>query len=1557
MSCKYIYNDRVFNSELELNDFLLQNGKLITKFGDIVFERSSVHNKVLDILDTVTQDTKAAQEAYKKAKEIYYQGDQEKEFKPPYVGVNQFLKGLKRNNKYLFPEFIPENFWNDRKQHWKENQFTEDEARILFEDPSNTHPILDNEFDACRAKIEQRWKNQALIGTEIHKILQIFFTEIKSGQNKGKLFGDMPDTFLTNVILPKHLDMKLVNPKAIQDTLNIARDLYDKIKTRFGDNCTFLPEFTITGKVDNPLNKDADTLLGMIDLLVVDNNGNAHIIDYKTSPHSIDKYSDAKKLAYTYQIAFYNRMLEKYGINVDNSEMLVMPLQLDNFREENGEYVYDGVKRIKEPQTNPDGSQTGTVVWQSLKNTVEQSKNIQDNINTIMPPAPLDNPTTEGILTTVQETLAKWFPNHVFNKKSIDIESVKKELEAAKALTPDHRGVWRYKDGPELIEATSETELINKVLESKNLAETYKSKLYTNIVTSMKQAIAKEDVNLLELPKIAQNRVGINPEWLKGKLSKYCNRNWQILDCPAVNELGIIIVQNKTSGQVDFLKISSSNINSSIKFKNNNKMLSGNFQNDIIEESKDDSLMLQGYRGNAELMETMLVINQLQNLFNKYTFVGAVEVINPRMGISMTAYNDELLYTFKKMCSFTDTQVNNIQYASRYKLAYNKFADIMRLGNYNNFTGSYRKFQGFETCLSMMDQSMEQNRDAKLLALDKLAQEMESKWNLNSSSISQFELNSKHISLYNAILLARAELQGITFRQQIKENDAWLESGNILKNGIGGLKIDNPGNLTSNTLNLLTKLTTEAYQNVRVELQSPKAKLQKLVEDVKRVKSFGRILEYTVGNQSDLYKNMTFMDSNGNFMFRRIEEMPTQEEKNLLTYVLTTINKNRFPFKTDEQLQEMRMQGSEEYYQVPLCVGSAESQASVGGMLNMLKSRLTLLNPKKAIKKAQDKIEGINRAEETSENERDLRRSAELFEMGVGFNRGEGSDRLDYIKSKGEDYFEHNLEVLCLRHIFAYSVKYNMDKVFPMMKAAMAHIANQGSMQNIEFKNDIQYLKDYIINKIKGESIIPLKYEVANEIIGQVKQAASFMILALSPVQMFYQGLQGLWTDIRLILQKPDIMEKGGESAFTFKNMKDSFASVYKDLFNTNRNTVNNLLNELYGLNDMDMNQYIDRIRSNIHGIFNLDRFFYKFASRPDFYNRMTIFGAQMRKDGCFKAHSVKDGKLVYDWKLDDRFSAFANNNIHHPDYNKQKGLYYAMAVQFVREHAMTQDGEEFKIGMPLPRAYTNKQAEAYKSLADDIYGYYSHEKKSLIHSMLAGSMFMQFKTFWTGKKNQYLGKGGVKLRGQWVQKEGYYYQIDENGNVRYDLEPTTENTGVPFYVWSGQWQEGICISVASIFSSASPSDWKNNFLQRWYNEDQMQRNAFRSNLKQLTYDLVLWLLVGAIASALMTNWMKELKEETKDSKDFSDAILLASANIACMSVKNSFLDFNFSDSLIEPMVTWTPLSLEWSGRTLKIIMNTAFGDQDLWDGIVCSSSALKQIKLGLDIIKPVDID
>jgi len=42
-----------------------------------------------------------------------------------------------------------------------------------------------------------------------------------------------------------------------------------------------------------------------------------------------------------------------------------------------------------------------------------------------------------------------------------------------------------------------------------------------------------------------------------------------------------------------------------------------------------------------------------------------------------------------------------------------------------------------------------------------------------------------------------------------------------------------------------------------------------------------------------------------------------------------------------------------------------------------------------------------------------------------------------------------------------------------------------------------------------------------------------------------------------------------------------------------------------------------------------------------------------MRGDGCFNAHKIKDGKLVYDWTEDSRFSEFAKGNTTHPKYKE----------------------------------------------------------------------------------------------------------------------------------------------------------------------------------------------------------------------------------------------------------------------------------------------------------------
>jgi hypothetical protein len=46
--------------------------------------------------------------------------------------------------------------------------------------------------------------------------------------------------------------------------------------------------------------RDDLSVLGRLDLLVIDEDGIPHIMDYKTSPKNYDDFVEAKKLTFTY---------------------------------------------------------------------------------------------------------------------------------------------------------------------------------------------------------------------------------------------------------------------------------------------------------------------------------------------------------------------------------------------------------------------------------------------------------------------------------------------------------------------------------------------------------------------------------------------------------------------------------------------------------------------------------------------------------------------------------------------------------------------------------------------------------------------------------------------------------------------------------------------------------------------------------------------------------------------------------------------------------------------------------------------------------------------------------------------------------------------------------------------------------------------------------------------------------------------------------------------------------------------------------------------------------
>lgn len=1558
MACTYDYKGHKFNSEFELDNFLLSTGRLFSKYGDIVFSKSNVHTSVIEILEKHSKDSQELREKYNKAKEAIIDGEITKEFNPPFIGVIKFLSGLRNSdNELLFPEFIEKEYWSRRFKDWEFNNFTDDEKELFFEG-KDTKPITSkNEQEFFKEKMLDRWKNQADIGTEVHKVLQKFFTTIKSGENQGKIFGSFDDNFLLNTVLPKEINPELLNSTNIKTALKLARELYSQITERFGENCTFYPEYVISGKANKEVEGKGDTILGKIDLLVIDEQGNAHVIDYKTSPKAYSDYSPAKKLAYTYQIAIYNRILERMNINVDNSEMLVFPIQLNNFRKEGEKYVFDECKPISESKTSSSGTKIEAVLLDSVKNRVETSFKISRNLQEFFPSITIDKVVSENLLKDVKEVMASWFPNQNNSSTTITDESIQKELEEADSLK-DKDGIYIHRIGKKEITADSPAELFKKVKEYRSFISSLRTRVTKNLVFALKGAINKEDPNI-EFPKIENSFKGINPDWLQYKLAKYCNLDWKLLECPEALELGIILLKNKSTGQLDVLRVCPSPLKDLKHIGGEDRtLLSGNFEPDIVQKSNSKSLMLPSLTGNIELMETMLVLNNLKSVFNKNTAIGTIEVINPYYGNSITASNEQLYYSFKTLDYHHPLKENNfkskqIKMASKYTLALNTFTQIMKLGEDKKWEGDFKQFKNFESCISMFDSSIDEAIEIKLEKLEKLRLQMEETWDLSSMTIDQYQLSTKYRQLYNAVIIAIADLKGISFKQQVSENDKWLESSLIFKNGISGLYQDNPGNTTSETLNLLTRLVTEAYQNVRQEMAEPLRTIRNLVSNLKQ--SQGSIFqEKIIGNEASLFQNLIDDTYENDLVFRRLDDPRlSPAEKAFLEYTLDVINKNRYP-QLVVNFDEMKKTGDIKYYRIPLAKGDLSSSITVDGLFKALKDKCKEILPTESLKRSRDAIEGVNRLEEKSDSEREANKSAQLFSIGVKFDRGEKESRLDYIKLKGKSYFEHNIETLLLQHIFSYSVKNNMDKVFPLLKAASIHLALQGANQNTIFNNDINYLKNFITNKIKNESIESAKMQLIGEVTNKLKGAASFSALALSPVQGLYQSLQGIWTDLKLIITKPDIAER---SAFTYDNIKDAFISVYSDMFvNTNTPTKCSLLNELYGLNDMDMNSYVEKTKTDNGGLLNLNRFLYKFSQRPDYYNRGTIFGAQMRRDGTWEAHTVIDNKLVYNFKEDKRFYAFSHDLVNHPDYQKQRSLYYVMAQQFVNEHTKYDDGTEFVLDLkkhpPLPRAYTNQQADSYKSLADDIYGYYTHEKKSLMNSYVLGSLILQFKTYWTGKKNQYLRKGGVYLRGEYVHEQingkYMYYVLDENSNITNEI--TDEDTGVPVIVWKGQWQEGIFITLADIFVD-NPANWGQNFVEKWNQSDEMLRNTYRSNIKAFLCDMILWLLGGSIIAALMSNWLKELKGELKDSTDIVDALKLSSASVITQAVKNSFLDFNMGNSLINPVTTINPLVFDWGKRTVSNLVNIVTGDTSAWDGIMNSFSASRAVKPGLDLL------
>lgn len=138
---------------------------------------------------------------------------------------------------------------------------------------------------------------------------------------------------------------------------------------------------------------------------------------------------------------------------------------------------------------------------------------------------------------------------------------------------------------------------------------------------------------------------------------------------------------------------------------------------------------------------------------------------------------------------------------------------------------------------------------------------------------------------------------------------------------------------------------------------------------------------------------------------------------------------------------------------------------------------------------------------------------------------------------------------------------------------------------------------------------------------------------------------------------------------------------------------------------------------------------------------------------------------------------------------------------------------------------------------------------------------------------------------------------------------------------------------------------FKEEWEELWNNPDDNLRLAYRSNLKQLAFDLIMLTVIGNLTSYVLGDWADDEEDEwRKDKGDQGKALDYMMANFIFKTFDNSFRDFNMIASIWDPMLDWQPFAFNTLWTNTSRMWDAAVGDADFSRSVIQSFSAGRQI-------------
>lgn len=818
--------------------------------------------------------------------------------------------------------------------------------------------------------------------------------------------------------------------------------------------------------------------------------------------------------------------------------------------------------------------------------------------------------------------------------------------------------------------------------------------------------------------------------------------------------------------------------------------------------------------------------------------------------------------------------------------------------------------------------------------------------------------------LYMDMLQAASKLVGYEYVSETSYEEASMD---IMKRGaIQHNMIENTGGFTSKTLNIYTEALQRYTITLKTTMYSDVELIRDAVNELKRDKDYNWIKERTVGQQASIYENL-WMFTGDNLVMKDPEDMSnnlTPAERKFLRLFLKKICEARHIDKTHPKALWLPLKRS------------SDNTDTIGQKCDRMKDRINEIK-QTSVSEMLKNLCSIDDNTVITAGDRN-RANGDIY---VASNFYSSTDihstienRSAYINKQGSSFFSTDFEDLFLSFVFESKREEAMNKILPIAEAATFSAMCDEMYSNNDFSKEVDFIEEHIRAKIHRQNIQEEYSQKPMKYVNKVKSLMSNFALAYNINQLTYQTLQGLFLNGLAMAKKNSI-----SCNFTKDDLAFAIPVVYGSAFKSNsQKTLIELLNDKYGLNAISTTDYARDMTSNRNGIMNAGgKLARKWAERPDLYNRMTLFIAQLHHDGIIDSYKVVNNHLVYDFKKDKRFQTLIKGDKSNPKYNEELSEYIALAREFTLNGTLNPDGTPFNYVfggpiIPLPDALTDRNVASLKDVGDAIYGYYDDTSKALFANYAIGSLFFHFRTYWTAKKNQYLAPGGVKLRGQYQQvtklvveggkqiEKKLWYKKGENGELTTEITDNEDEAAAPYKAWVGEYQEGILATLVTLYRETTKNGDPLYFLKQYnkFRHNQMRTDekqifiAQLANIKQLLFDLSMWGF-GAMLTAGMGGFFKDLLKDS-DTTSFDDAIILDAFGIMQHTTRNAFSDFNAIDTILSPFTSdIDPVAIGMLSNHLRNMSNLLTGDTDLIEYLVNTTSASRNFGYTLNLLKP----